>query len=278
MGEHALSGSSANTRIVARRRQELIAEHVQRHGSARVSDLTSALGVSDMTIRRDLDALNREGLVMKVHGGATLPADAPPTSAEPGFMAKSTEQIDEKRAIAAAAAAMVGPNTAIGLTAGTTTFHLATYLDDVHDLMVVTNSVRIFERLLSGGRNDRTVLITGGSRTPSDALVGPLAVQALASLHLDQVFMGVHGMSERAGYTTPNLLEAETNKAFIAATQRLVVVADHAKWNTVGLASIAPLTAADTVVTDAGFPSSARDALNAHVRSVVLSAARTNQS
>ena len=278
MGDHALPGSGAGKRIVARRRQELIAEHVQRHGSARVSDLTSALGVSDMTIRRDLDTLNREGLVTKVHGGATLPADAPPTSAEPGFIAKSTEQIDEKRAIAAAAAAMVGPSTAIGLTAGTTTFHLATYLDDVDDLMVVTNSVRIFERLLATGRGDRTVLLTGGTRTPSDALVGPLAVQALSSLHLDQVFMGVHGMSERAGYTTPNLLEAETNKAFIAAAQRLVVVADHAKWNTVGLAGIAPLATADTVVTDAGFAIAARDALNAHVRNVVLSLSGTDLS
>ena len=77
-----------------------------------------------------------------------------------------------------------------------------------------------------------------------------------------------------ATVVTPNLLEAETNKAFIAAAQRLVVVADHAKWNTVGLASIAALSVADTVISDAGFSPAARDVLNAHVRNLVLSARR----
>lgn len=271
MGERTSPRTTASRRIVARRRQELIAEHIQRHGSARVSELTSELGVSDMTIRRDLDALTREGIVNKVHGGATLPWDAQATSAEPGFMAKSTKQIDEKHAIAAAAVKMVGHGTAIGLTAGTTTFHLASLLDDVDGLMVVTNSIRIFERLLASERGDRTVLLTGGTRTPSDALVGPLAVQALGALHLDQVFMGVHGMNERAGFTTPNLLEAETNRSFIAAAQRLVVVADHAKWDTVGLASIAPLAAADTVITDAALRPDAREILRNHVPNIVTS-------
>ena len=133
-------------RMLARRRRELIAAHVQRHGSARVSDLTTQLGVSDMTIRRDLDLLTREGLVNKVHGGATLPSA---TTVEPGFTVKSTEQIDEKRAIALAAAAMVRPGTAIGLTAGTTTWRLVEALAPIADLMVVTNSIRICEALLA---------------------------------------------------------------------------------------------------------------------------------
>src|SRR5262245_7617523 len=105
VGDESRQGAERrSTRMLARRRRELIAAHVQRHGSARVSDLTTQLGVSDMTIRRDLDLLTREGLVHKVHGGATLPSA---TTVEPGFTAKSTEQIDEKRSIAAAAAEMV---------------------------------------------------------------------------------------------------------------------------------------------------------------------------
>ena len=257
-------------RILARRRRELIAEHVQRHGSARVSDLTEALGVSDMTIRRDLEALDQAGVLDKVHGGATLPADTAPTSVEPGFVVKSTTQVDEKEAIAKAAAALVRQGTAIGLTAGTTTWHLAGALDDIADLMVVTNSMRICDRLLATERSDLTVLLTGGIRTPSDALVGPLAIRSLETLHLDQVFMGVHGMNERAGYTTPNLLEAETNKAFVASAAQLVVVADHTKWNTIGLAGIAPLDAATAVVTDLGLSGEAGDTLRAHVPNVVL--------
>ena len=257
-------------RVLARRRRELIAAHVQRHGSVRVSDLTTELGVSDMTIRRDLDALTQQGLLTKVHGGATLTSEMPATTLEPGFLAKSSEQTVEKQAIAAAAAALVRPGTAIGLTAGTTTWHLAAGLLDVSDLVVVTNSIRICETLLAHERGDLTVMLVGGIRTPSDALVGPLALQALASLHLDQVFMGVHGMTERAGYTTPNLLEADTNRAFVEASQRLVVVADHSKWSTIGLASIAPLAAADTVVTDDALDRRAIETLRAHVDQVIV--------
>ena len=93
------------------------------------------------------------------------------------------------------------------------------------------------------------------------------------SLHLDQVFLGVHGMTERTGYTTPNLLEADTNRAFVEASQRLIVVADHSKWNTVGLASIAPLDAADTLVTDDALDQRAIETLRAHVDEVVVCSA-----
>ena len=262
--------SPAGRRVLARRRRELIAAHVQRHGSVRVKDLTSELGVSDMTIRRDLETLTQQGLLTKVHGGATLAGETPATTLEPGFLVKSSEQTAEKEAIAAAAARLVRPGTAIGLTAGTTTWHLATHLVDAPDLVVITNSIRILETLLAHDRPHRNVMLIGGIRTPSDALVGPLAVQALEALHLDQVFLGVHGMTERAGYTTPNLLEADTNRAFVEASQRLIVVADHSKWNTVGLASIAPLEAADTVVTDDGLDPAAIERLRAHVDEVVV--------
>ena len=96
--------------------------------------------------------------------------------------------------------------------------------------------------------------MTGGIRTPSDALVGPVAVQALRSLHLDVVFMGVHGMSEDAGYTTPNLMEADANRAFIAAAQHLVVLADHTKWGVTGLSSFASLDEASVVISDQALP------------------------
>jgi DeoR/GlpR family transcriptional regulator of sugar metabolism len=92
----------------------------------------------------------------------------------------------------------------------------------------------------------------------------------LRSLHLDAVFMGVHGISETAGFTTPNLLEAETNRAFVAATDHLVVLADHTKWNVTGLVSIAPLEAAAELITDRGLPAGARATLQQHIASVVL--------
>ena len=233
-----------------------------------MSDLVLRLGVSDMTIRRDLDTLARSGLVEKVYGGATSTVGR--STDEPGFEAKSVRQLAEKEAIGRSAAELVRPGTAIGLTAGTTTWTLARYLDDVADLTVVTNSVRVADVLQQRGRTDRTVVLTGGVRTPSDALVGPVAVQSLRSLHLDLVFLGVHGMAQRAGFTTPNLQESEANRAFADAASRLVVVADHAKWATVGISTIVGFDEVDVLVTDDGLPAEARRVLADEIREVVV--------
>jgi DeoR/GlpR family transcriptional regulator of sugar metabolism len=96
------------------------------------------------------------------------------------------------------------------------------------------------------------VILTGGVRTPSDALVGQFAVAQLRAVHLDAVFMGVHGMDARAGFTCPNLLEADTDRAMVEAGRRLVVMADHTKWGVIGIASIARLEQADVLISDTG--------------------------
>jgi DeoR/GlpR family transcriptional regulator of sugar metabolism len=259
--------------MLAGQRQLLILEEVRRRGAVRVGELTELLGVSDMTIRRDLDVLAASGLVEKVHGGAT--ARGALSADEPGFQAKSRRQLDEKEAIARAARRLVEPGQAIGLTAGTTTWRLAHLLLDVPDLTVVTNSIQVANVLEREARPDRTVVLTGGVRTPSDALVGPIAVATLHSLHVDVLFIGVHGMAEEAGFTTPNLLEAETNQAFMAAAQRVVVVADHTKWGVRGLSRIARLADADLLVTDAGIPRAARTALEREVGTVVVAPVRS---
>jgi DeoR/GlpR family transcriptional regulator of sugar metabolism len=234
--------------MLARQRQAAILERVRTTGGVRVTELAAEFGVSDMTIRRDLETLHEQGVLAKVHGGATI-AGAGSTD-EPGFHAKSVRQAAEKSAIAARAADLVRPGAAIALSAGTTTAELARRLVDVPGLTVVTNSLPVAEILHVGGRTDQTVVLTGGVRTPSDALVGPLAVAAIGALHLDLLFLGVHGISERAGFTTPNLMEADTDRALVAAADRLVVLADHTKWGTVGISSIVGLDAADVLVTD----------------------------
>ena len=92
------------------------------------------------------------------------------------------------------------------------------------------------------------------------------------------VFMGVHGMSDPAGFTTPNLMEAETNRAFVQATQQLVVLADHTKWNITGLSSIAPLQRAAAIISDSGLPQSARLTLEQQAAHVVLTDPRFNEA
>jgi DeoR/GlpR family transcriptional regulator of sugar metabolism len=254
--------------VLARQRQTVILERVREDGGVRVAELARDLGVSDMTVRRDLELLANRGLIEKVHGGAT----SRPGSAlfEPGFAAKSSLQQAEKEAIADAAVALVAPGTAIGISAGTTTYALARRLVDVAGLTVVTNSVPVADVLHRAGRADQTIILTGGVRTPSDALVGPFAVAALRTIHLDQVFMGVHGIDPRSGLTTPNVLEADTDRALVASGRRLVVVADSSKWGVIGISSIARLDEADTLVTDSGLGAEAREIAAEQVRELVI--------
>jgi DeoR/GlpR family transcriptional regulator of sugar metabolism len=260
-------------RMLARHRQSLILEDIRRTGSARVSELTQRLGVSDMTIRRDLEVLARSGLVEKVHGGAVLPGA--PRSHEPGFEAKSSLEQPAKTAIAAAAASLVTPGSAIGLSAGTTTFALAERLLGVPGLTIVTNSVRVMSLFTDGpGADPRvrevSVVLTGGARTPSDALVGPVADLTIRSLHLDTLFLGCHGIEPTAGLTTPNLAEAETNRAFVKAARKVTVIADHTKWGIVGLSSFADLDDVDTLISDNGLPNEARTALADRVGQLII--------
>lgn len=254
--------------MLARQRQAYILTRVREDGAVRVADLVRDLGVSDMTVRRDLEVLHDRGLLEKVHGGATALVEG--TLFEPGFKAKSALQQAEKEAIADAAAGLVEPGSAVALSAGTTTFGLAHRLVDVPRLTIVTNSVPVADVFYQAGRPDQTIILTGGVRTPSDALVGPFAVAALRTIHVDLVFMGVHGMDGRSGFTTPNLLEAEANRALIETGRRLVVVADHTKWGVVGISSIARLDEADVLISDQGLADDARETLESSVKELVL--------
>jgi DeoR/GlpR family transcriptional regulator of sugar metabolism len=254
--------------MLARQRQAKILERVREDGAVRVADLVRELGVSDMTIRRDLETLDDRGLIEKVHGGATALEGT--ALFEPTFAAKSTLQQSEKDAIALAARDLVEPGMAVAVSAGTTTYALAQRLADIPRITVVTNSIQVTDALQRAGRPDQTTILTGGVRTPSEALVGPFAVAALRTVHVDLVFMGVHGMDPHSGFTCPNLLEAETDRALIEAGRRLVVVADHTKWGVIGISSIARLDQADILVTDSGLSADARTVLDASVQRLII--------
>ncbi|MBT8225726.1 MAG: DeoR/GlpR transcriptional regulator [Dactylosporangium sp.] len=254
--------------MLAQQRRTAIMDIVRRQGGVRVSQLAREFGVSDMTVRRDLETLADRGLVDKVHGGATVAG--PGSTEEPGFDAKSVRQRAEKATIAARAARLVEPGMAVALSAGTTTAALAACLTDVPGLTVVTNSIPVADTLHRAGRDDQTVVLTGGIRTPSDALVGQVADAAIAALNVDLLFLGVHGVSPRSGFTTPNLAEAGTDRLLVAAARRLVVLADHTKWGTVGIATIAGLDDADVFITDPGVAPEARAVLAQRVGALIV--------
>jgi DeoR/GlpR family transcriptional regulator of sugar metabolism len=274
-GREGRARVAENSNLLAEQRRALILDEVRRRGGVRVNELTRRLNVSDMTVRRDLDALARQGMVEKVHGGAVPVLEA--STHEPGFEAKSALELTAKEDIAREAARLVAPGSAVALSGGTTTYALAHHLVQVEGLTVVTNSVRVadvFEHALrhggGAGGAATTVVLTGGVRTPSDSLVGPIADRAIRSLHFDLLFLGCHGISLEAGLSTPNLAEAETNRSFVASARRVVAVADHTKWGTIGLSTFASLSEVDTLVTDVGLPAEIRSAVGEQVREVVI--------
>lgn len=233
-----------------------------------MGELTQRLNVSDMTVRRDLDTLARQSLLAKVHGGAVPVSD--PSSHEPGFEAKSALETTAKDAIADAAAELAQPGSAVALSGGTTTYALAQRLVDVEGLTVVTNSVRVADLFDVGDPRSTSVVLTGGARTPSAALVGPIADRTIRSLHFDVLFLGCHGVSAEAGLSTPNLAEAETNRCFVESARRVVVVADHTKWGTVGLSGFAALEQVDYLVTDSGMGLENQEVAAEHVGELIV--------
>ncbi|HET9076877.1 MAG TPA: DeoR/GlpR family DNA-binding transcription regulator [Acidimicrobiales bacterium] len=243
--------------MLASQRRRHIADELTRAGAVRVADLAAALGVSEMTVRRDLERMQDAGVLTKVHGGA-VPVGR--SAEEPGFDAKLARATAEKAAIARAALTVVQPGSSVALSAGTTTWSLARLLPSVPGITVLTNSLSAAAEL---HRQDPAtpVVLSGGVRTPSDALVGPVADASIRSLYVDLLFLGVHGMDPEAGFTTPNLAEAETNRTLVANARRVVVLADSTKWRTVGLSRIAPLDTADVIISDEGLPAEARRVL-----------------
>jgi DeoR/GlpR family transcriptional regulator of sugar metabolism len=247
--------------MLASQRYDFIVEYINQHAAVRVQDLVDELKVSDMTIRRDLDFLAMQGQLIKVHGGAVLSRDS--SSLEPAFKVKSGLEKSAKDAIGHATLDLVKPGSAIAINAGTTTAAAATYLATIPNITVVTNSLKVAERMWNSKELGQVVILSGGVRTPSEALVGPVALENIRSLHLDILFMGVHGMSKDAGFTSPNLQEAETNRAFMSSASEIVVLVDSTKWGLVGLAGISRIDQVNKIITDSHISAEASDHIKA---------------
>jgi DeoR/GlpR family transcriptional regulator of sugar metabolism len=235
--------------MLAEQRREAILKELEQSGSVSVMDLSEKLGVSDMTIRRDLEALSSRKLLKKVHGGAV---PIPKAAREPHFEYKRKLNRPEKIAIARVALPLIEDGDTVALSAGTTTWHIASLLRRAsRELTFITNSTNIALTLQENGWEQ--IILSGGIfRTPSDALVGPFAERTLRTLNADILFLGVHGIHPEAGLTTPNIAEAETDCCLVEAAQKVVVVADHTKLGVVALAKIASLSEIDLLITDDG--------------------------
>jgi DeoR/GlpR family transcriptional regulator of sugar metabolism len=256
--------------MLAAERRGAILRTLNSGGAVRVADLAAELAVSEMTVRRDLDALDAQDLLRKVHGGAVARHNR---GEEPRSSVKAGQQRAEKAAIAAAAAATVEDGMTIAIGAGTTTTELARHLQARPSITVVTNSISVFQELTDPTVDDAPlVYLSGGVRTPSDALVGPIADAAIASFRVDATYLGVHGFDPEAGLTSPNIDEAQTNRTLIGVGGRLVVLADHTKYGEVGACVFARLAQVRTLIVDDALTSSDRAVIGTHVGELVITA------
>jgi len=242
--------------LIGERRQYIVAL-AQQHGRVLVEELAQSLGISRITIRKDLDYLQSRGALQRTHGGALLPGVG--ALSDPSLQEKEGRHSNEKQRISAAAVNMVQEGQCVLLDSGTTTTAIARALKKFLHLTIITNAVNIAAEL-SG--TDFEVLLTGGSlRKNSFSLVGPLAEDMLRDMHADILFLGVDGFDLEIGLTTPNVMESRVNRAMVKASAMVVAVCDSTKFNRRSLSKIVDATAIHHVITDSNLPQETAEAL-----------------
>ncbi|WP_432519037.1 DeoR/GlpR family DNA-binding transcription regulator [Kineococcus sp. SYSU DK006] len=227
-------------------RLSAILDRVSDGGSVDVIELAAALGVSGATVRRDLQTLSTNGLLVRTHGGAV----ANQVGDELPVRVKATRRHGDKRRIGAAAAALIHDGAIVGMTGGSTALELARALNERRGITVVTNALDIAVEL--AGRNGIRLVVIGGIVRHSLELVGPAAESMLSNYHLDMAFIGVDGLSIEDGCTTYDEMEAQTDLAFLRRSRRSIVIADSSKIGRVTFARISALSEVDDLVTDRG--------------------------
>jgi DeoR family transcriptional regulator, aga operon transcriptional repressor len=251
-------------------RQQLAHEYLEQRGFVRVRELSARFGVSTVTARNDLQALEERHLAQRVHGGA-MPVDR--ARGERSFEEVASQYAVEKRAIGQAAAALVSPGESILLDVGTTTAAMASALvarTTLSDVNVITNGLSI-ALTLEAAHPRLSIVVTGGTLRPKQhSLVDPLAGSMLKGLSVDTVFLGCNGIDPDGGVTNINLPEADIKRAMIAASQRCVVLADSTKLGNRALAMVCEIDDVDVLITDSSASPDDVEALRARGVDVIV--------
>jgi DeoR/GlpR family transcriptional regulator of sugar metabolism len=237
--------SEAEAKALAPQRWNDLRALIRDNGVIRVEDLCRRLGVSAATVRRDLDQLERSGVIRRVHGGAV---SVESRLEEPLFDDKTSLAAREKRRIAEAALALIEPGDTLYLDGGSTVLELARLLRERTHLTVVTNSLRAAHEL--AGRGPRLIVIGGELRRLSQTLVGPLTRLVLDALHLDKAFMGTIGFALAEGLTTTDPSEAFTKQLVMGQARQVILLADSSKAGKVSFASAGRWEGVHVVITD----------------------------
>ncbi|MBS1251030.1 MAG: HTH-type transcriptional repressor GlcR [Anaerolineales bacterium] len=227
-------------------RRRHILDRIRQNGRVSVSRLSQAFGVSEVTIRADLQALVDRNLVVRTHGGAILASHRLP---ELSLSFRQQQQILEKSRIGEAGAAMVSDGDAIFLDTSSTALALASHIKNRRELTIITNSLAVVQAMLDAP--GVTVVMPGGTlRRETASLIGIDGLTMLQQFNVQKGFFGAHGISKPEGLTDVSVAEAEVKRMLVGMCRQVITVLDASKWGRVGLASFADLENVDYVITD----------------------------
>jgi len=252
--------------MLAEQRRQKIFELIQEEGSARVKQLSEIFGVSEPTIRQDLERLANDDFVVKSHGGAVLKSVQQQVRS---MSLQHLENLDKKMIIGKRASDFIKNGDSIILDSGSTTTEIAKNLNGKQDLKIITNALNI--ALLVGSNPSFELMVTGGDfKAPTLSLTGEKAAAFFEQIHVDKLFLATGGVSPDYELTYPGLTDLPVKRAMIQAASTVYLVADSTKFGRPSFASLGGVEEVDYVVTDAGIPDSIRDALQKRGVEVII--------
>jgi DeoR family transcriptional regulator, fructose operon transcriptional repressor len=232
----------------------------------RITDLTDELGVSVMTIRRDLETLEKRGVLERTHGGAVLNNRM---ESLPIYSSGVLEMVEEKNAIARKAAEFVSPNDTIFIGPGTTAARLLHYIDPGMDLLVVSNNLGALHG--AHGKKLKFVLVGGFFQESANSLTGSYAEKMLLNFNCNKLFIGADGISLKSGVTTPDPAEASIVDAMMQQTSgKIVLLSDNSKFGKVASFAVVPLEKIDLIITDQGVSEKYRESIEERGRELLI--------
>jgi DeoR family transcriptional regulator of aga operon len=235
-------------RSTVNRRNQIIIK-IQDKGQVLVDELSKEFGVSEVTIRNDLEQLERKNMLIRARGGAIN--HEPRVRIDHRLNEKGKLNFKEKAAIGRQAAKLIKEGETIIIDSGTTTIEIIKNISHLKELTLISNALNIVNELSDSP--DFNVIIPGGYlRKTSMSMVGPMAEKNLKNLHVDKVFLGVDGFDTKMGIYTPNIEEAHLNEIMINIANEVIIVADSSKFKRRSFAYICPINKIHTVVTDKG--------------------------
>jgi len=231
-------------------RHQRILDLIDRDATVQVTKLSAEMGVSDATIRRDLDKLEKLGLIHRVYGGAV---PAPRADPEPPILQRGSENALEKQRIGKAAADLVTEGDVVFIGSGTTTQEVACNLVGRRNITVITNALTIVNTLAA--EQEITLIMIGGMHRQSElSFIGYIAEMALKELRPHKVIMGIHAINVNDGLTNDYLAEVSTDRVIIHSAPEVIIVADNSKFDKVSTAVVAPIGSITKLITDNNAP------------------------